>query len=1062
MKPGDNSKRLLGITRSKGKMFEYSVPVEHHIAITKSPSLLFSLAIGLLGDLAASINELGPDNEKTKLLIEELAFSAHFFDAFLQSKLEPSVDQYVGLLSASSYYLCNFPGSAHVMAARIGAGLDLQVQGLDRFLFSILTNSFGGSYSGEFSLILTKLSTSIDIFFQTGNLAIDFNDDLNKLRKSTYQSGTPRELLLADVGCSLLRTKIRNSTWQVIPESTSIPIEAWRPILSKPSFIKELWPAQKLLAESGVFGGQSAVIQMPTSAGKTRSVEIIVRAAFLAQRTKLAVLIMPFRALCHEVRDTLRKAFAGESVKVDELTDVFQNDFEAGKVLQTPDNQILVVTPEKLVYVLRQTPELAQHIGLLIFDEGHQFDSGLRGVTYELLISSLKPLIPKSAQKLLISAVIPNSEAINNWLNGETGLVVKGDNLSPTYRTVGFTSWSTVLGQIQYVEHPNIDKAEFFVPRVIESHKLARKPRERKDRYFPSKEDSSSASLYLGLRLVKNGSVAVFCGLKSTVIKLCETLVEAHARGLPMPTAASFSNEGELNKIGNLYARNLGELALEVQSARIGILTHHGAVPHGLRLCVEHAMREGSAKFVLCTSTLAQGVNLPIRYLIFTSIYQAGEMIKVRDFHNLIGRAGRSGMYTEGSILFGDPEVYDGRRKRDERWRWAAVRRLIEPKNSEPCASSLLSIFDPISNAKEDLVLKEFPIVTVLNAHLNDPESLPKLIKEISEEHEASGFDVQTIQRQFDYKIRILSALESYLLSSACDVVPEEMSAYVETLAKETLAFHLASEEIRAQLIKVFLITSAAIEKSGFPIEKRRAFGRTLLGLRAIHEIEGWVSENISHIISSSDDEEQLLACLWPIIEKYIGKSDFKKCSPAKSRFLLVSGWISGNSFELIHRELLAAATFMRAGQQQRELKIQTVVEMCEGGLAYDGMLLLGAVSEILETWPATEGGQGDWGGGAISFRDTTIPDMIRSLQKKIKYGLTSKAAIEFYELGFSDRVLAQDLADDYGSEFANTTIPEYVVAASESIRSKLESYPDYFSSVLDTLYASSRGTSHL
>ena len=79
------------------------------------------------------------------------------------------------------------------------------------------------------------------------------------------------------------------------------------------------------------------------------------------------------------MRDTLRKAFLGEPISVDELTEVFQDDFAAGTVLQATDNQVLVVTPEKLVYILRQTPELAQHIGLLIFDEGHQFDSGLRG-----------------------------------------------------------------------------------------------------------------------------------------------------------------------------------------------------------------------------------------------------------------------------------------------------------------------------------------------------------------------------------------------------------------------------------------------------------------------------------------------------------------------------------------------------------------------------------------------------------------------------------------------------------------------------------------------------------
>jgi cytochrome c biogenesis factor len=56
-----------------------------------------------------------------------------------------------------------------------------------------------------------------------------------------------------------------------------------------------------LLGKEGIFSGQSAVIQMPTSAGKTKSTEIIIRSAFMSQRTKIAVVVAPFKALCHEI-----------------------------------------------------------------------------------------------------------------------------------------------------------------------------------------------------------------------------------------------------------------------------------------------------------------------------------------------------------------------------------------------------------------------------------------------------------------------------------------------------------------------------------------------------------------------------------------------------------------------------------------------------------------------------------------------------------------------------------------------------------------------------------------
>lgn len=52
MKSETKSLQLLGVTRSKAKMHEYRVPKDHHIKITRNPARLFSLSIGILGDLA--------------------------------------------------------------------------------------------------------------------------------------------------------------------------------------------------------------------------------------------------------------------------------------------------------------------------------------------------------------------------------------------------------------------------------------------------------------------------------------------------------------------------------------------------------------------------------------------------------------------------------------------------------------------------------------------------------------------------------------------------------------------------------------------------------------------------------------------------------------------------------------------------------------------------------------------------------------------------------------------------------------------------------------------------
>ena len=59
MKPEKGATTLLGITRSKAKMYEYNVPESYHIDIPRDPARLFDLALGLLGDYSAQYYNKG-------------------------------------------------------------------------------------------------------------------------------------------------------------------------------------------------------------------------------------------------------------------------------------------------------------------------------------------------------------------------------------------------------------------------------------------------------------------------------------------------------------------------------------------------------------------------------------------------------------------------------------------------------------------------------------------------------------------------------------------------------------------------------------------------------------------------------------------------------------------------------------------------------------------------------------------------------------------------------------------------------------------------------------------
>ncbi len=1045
MRPEQKSQLLLGVTRSKAKMLEYGVPEEHHIKITQDPAKLFTISIGLLGDLAAAINRNEPDPDSLSELRTNLLFSARFFDSYLQSKLNEKLDPYLVLLGSATYYLCDLPGSASVLAKRIdGDCPDLDGDSLEDLLLWLLQADLGTYFDGAegpFGGFIDGISKWILQFFEDGNGEENLLDLATKLRDAVYEFGTPRQLLFGDVIAAVLRKKLENSAWKALPSYSGLPRDKWLHALQKDSFIKELWPAQHLLGQADVLKGESAIVQMPTSAGKTKATELILRSAFLAERVSLAIIIAPFRALCHEIKNSLVEAFHNEPTKVDELSDALQTDFEIAELLG--HQQILVVTPEKLLYVLRHAPELAAHVGLLVFDEGHQFDSGTRGITYELLLTSLRSMIPEGTQKVLISAVISNAEAVGEWLNGEPN-VVEGIILIPTFRSVGFASWLDQLGRIEYVDSRDAEQGEFFVPRVIERFNLGRRGREQKDRHFPERDDGQAIALYLGIKLAPNGSIAIFCGKKSTATSICEKAVEFIDRGIPLPLPQEFSDRREVERLHYLHVANLGTEASASMSAEHGIFSHHGNTPHGIRLSVEHAMRESLVRFVVCTSTLAQGVNLPIRYLIVTSVYQGMERIKVRDFHNLIGRAGRAGMHTEGSILFADPIVYDKRRNRKDGWRWDIVKELLDPAKSEECASSLFQLIPLVirndrtkSKDKKNHTLT-WDILSFAKAHIAGWDSLNEIISKIAKQYGGNGFTVDAVKPQFEFFSLTLASIEGFLLSNWDAVDNGLTEADIADLAEQTLAYFLADDEKREQIQELFKLLAENISENITDVNRRKAFGKTLYGVNDAKAIEGWVQDNADELIAAQDGDE-VLDLVWSLITGHVHNKAFNKFDKKDVLKEITKKWISGTPFNQLFRIADNNKCKLGKGKRPRKVKIENIIDICEGGLAYDGALLVSALCEFVEML----GREGT--GDPIS--------RLQLFQKRMKYGLPTETTIALFELGFSDRVIAQDLATSLN--LAATQKKDLVKALKkdrDGARAVMERYPSYFQERMNEL----------
>ena len=1022
VKPKRNSKTLMSITHSKAKMFEYNVPVEHHLNLEDNkPDDLFSLTIGMLGDFCQNI--INDTNDQILEKQEDLKFVSDFFDTYIKTKLNKDLDYYLLLIGSATFYLSNQQGSSSVLIKEITIhDLDLNSEHLEKLIFWILKSDYENLIDIESSIYkdeIENVSSLFKVFFDTGILNNLF-EVLNNFRKKVYEIGSYREILFIDVIYALVKSKYKNATWINLPKYTDLNVEKWQQTILKPTFIKEFWPSQHLLGENEVFKGKSAVIQLPTSAGKTKSTELIIRSAFLSERANIAIIVAPFKALCNEIQNDLSYAFENEDIKVNEFTDVLQKDINIDEFIEENEKNIFILAPEKLYYLLKHCPELSDKIGLLIYDEGHQFDSGTRGVIYELLVTSLKKVINIDIQVVLISAVISNATNINDWLNSGNGTVVSG-NFINTNRTIAFASWKTSLGQLKFINKNDIDKDLYFVPRVLSQHELALLGRESKTRFFPEKNNNGQVATYLAFNLINNGSVAVFVPRQISINTLCSDINEAYRRELTLEKPIRSSNSEEMIKLHYLYCKHLGEDNEQTKAVHLGVTTHHGNLPDSIKLSVEHALQNSYAKVVFCTSTLAQGVNLPIKYLIVTGVYQGKEQIKVRDFHNLIGRSGRAGKYTEGSIIFADIDIYDKKANREQNWRWNNARKLLDSNNSEKIESNILDIFSSIQI--DDNKSIAFDNVEHLMLLLNSD------IEEIYVQ-----FDNADVIYEFIKKRNFLLSIENFIIENFDDV-----TISLDELVRLTLAYHLADETKKELLIELFIEIKSNIEVKIPEDYKRKIYSKTLFGIYENKAINDWLDDNIIELINT-DNLEQLEDRIWYFLKSKIRNKSFRNFNKPQYLNNIYNNWLNNKSYDFIYAELADLDIKMGNTARARKLTVDYISEICEKALSFEGTLILSSVIAFLDLYND-------------EHNITNLVTNLTIFQKKLKYGLNSINAISIYEMGFIDKFIALELSQLMDGEVVNyKEIKVFLKTNSEEVENILSKYPSYFMKIYRNL----------
>lgn len=992
-------------------MYEYSVPDDLHIAVDDNANELLLISIAAIGNISAEVlNENNPYRIIPADKKAELEFASHYFDAFLQSKLDPCYPQYYLLLGAIAYYLCDYAGSAKVMANMIEIDeLDLGCDGIEKVLALLLQDKVNDDSLAEldseapYSRYLSQVIEAYSTWFQQYETAeLGFTKEL---RSFVYAQGSPRELLLTDALLAILLIKIERSALKLLPEYSGLPRRDWEGMLQNKKNIHELWPAQIRLGEAGVFSGKSAIIQMPTSSGKTTSMSIAIRAAFLGERTHLAVVVAPFRALCREISNDIANDFIDNpNVHVNVLSDVLEMDdlLELLESLGEESKNIMVLTPEKLIYLLRQDIEIIKEIGLIIFDEAHMFDDASRGAQYELLISTIMMYLGEDTQKLLLSAVIPNAVQINEWFTGGEGAVIADNSIRATEKSIAIADWVRFRKEryayLYFLDPENRNNLDFYVPRIIEIQQLNKLRKNEKNRFFPSvnfqtaKVEYNDIAIYLALKLNHNGGVAIFCGRKDTADGVLKRIIEIEARGIDISSFRNYAADNEHEKLAQLIKENYGQDNIYYEAAMKGVFVHHRGISNGIRIATEYAMKENLIRCIVCTSTLAQGVNLPIRYLIISSLYQAQERIRVRDFHNLIGRAGRAGLYTEGTILLSETFVFSKKNERQNRWRWKGYLEMLDSGNSESCLSQFLLLVRPelFEVAYGTTVTYDFYKMALARYNQVEKyeEGVARLVGSFEKKYPSKLFAfISAIERVN----RSLDAIESYLLSFLADNNDHD----IDLLVSSTFGYFLANDEEKERMKVIFSIVREYLLSSVNQANKRAVFSRTLLGTIQLLELERWVIENSDALVNCETPSE-ILQMIIPKLVEYSENRCLKAVTTKIEIPSIANMWINGMSYKQILEYATENNVMIIRRKKEAEIQLGEIIDICDDGFGYASTLIINAISELLQfNYEKSEG----------------ACKLLNELSKQMRYGLPTKKSIIIYESGFGDRVISLKLA---------------------------------------------------
>lgn len=376
--------------------------------------------------------------------------------------------------------------------------------------------------------------------------------------------------------------------------------------------------------------GKRVAVAAPTSAGKSFVLQNFITARLEEPGPLTIVYIVPTRALIAQVSADVRKLLTDDDGVSDDV-DVITVPVETGQLL--PRRAIYVLTQERLRMMI--SAHSAFHAQIIIVDEAHSVGDGARGVLLQWTVDDLLQRSP-TAQLLFASPSIRNLDVFGRMFDlDDIATMPRGD--------------PTVAQNLLVAAFDDAEAGKLTVRYVEPTHTLTE----------------------VGQLALRRRSITRIEKLVNLAIRLgrgASNIIYANGAGDAENIALEIA--GLLNRSPTPRRQALAQLAAEtvhwsyalVTCAKQGVAFHYSNMPTQIRTAVENAVARGDIDYLVCTTTLIQGVNLPSKNL-FLCRPEKGDRVPLEsvEFWNLVGRAGRLMKEFQGNIFLID---YDNWRKK--------------------------------------------------------------------------------------------------------------------------------------------------------------------------------------------------------------------------------------------------------------------------------------------------------------------------------------------------------------------------------------------------------------